>query len=100
MFMRVIEWKVGIENDFSVSSGKGGRFLKTHLPADFYEKILLTYSNSEPEENWQSLLLMAEIFQQTSNFVADKLGFSLNKIEEQNTISYLKGRYDEQGRYC
>jgi len=96
MFMKVIEWKVGIENEFGISVGKAGKFLKAYLPNEFYEKILRTYSNFDIEENWTSLFLMTEIFQQTSNFVADKLGFSINKIEEQNTIFYLKGRYDEQ----
>jgi aminoglycoside 6-adenylyltransferase len=96
VFMKVIEWKTGIENDFGVSPGKAGRFLKTYLHGEFYEKILLTYSNCELQKNWRSLFLMTEIFQQTSNFVADKLGFSINKIEEQNTISYLKGQYNAQ----
>jgi aminoglycoside 6-adenylyltransferase len=99
MFMKVIEWKVGIENEFGVSVGKAGKFLKTHLPNDFYEKILLTYSNFEIEANWKSLLLMTEIFEETSNFVADKLGFNINKTEEQNAISYLKDQHNEQKSY-
>ncbi|MEO5889605.1 MAG: aminoglycoside 6-adenylyltransferase [Ferruginibacter sp.] len=99
MFMKVIEWKVAIENELGVSPGKSGKFLKKYLSADFYEKILLTYANCESEENWKALLLMTEIFQQTSNFIADKLGFSINKIEEQNTISYLKDLRDEQKNY-
>jgi aminoglycoside 6-adenylyltransferase len=96
MFMKVIEWKVGIENNFDVSFGKAGKFLKTYLTNDCYKKNLLTYSNFEPQENWKALLLMTEIFQQTSNFVANHLGFSINKIEEQNTIAYLKEQHDEQ----
>lgn len=99
MFMRIIEWKVGIENDFGVSSGKAGRFLKTYLANDFYNKILLTYANFDTQENWRALLLMTEIFQQTSNFVAENLGFCINKIEEPNTSSYLKGQHDEQQNY-
>jgi len=51
---------------------------------------MLTYSNSDPEKNWKSLLLMAEIFQQASNFVADNLAFRINKIEEEHTMLYLK----------
>ncbi len=77
--MKVIEWKVGIENEFGVSAGKAGKFLKTYLSNDFYEKVLLTYSACELENNWKSLFLMTEIFQQTSNFVADKPGFNVNK---------------------
>ncbi len=99
MFFRIIEWKVGIENNFSVSSGKAGKFLKGYLTNDFYRTILMTYSNFETEENWKALLLMTEIFQQVSNFVANELGFIINKIEEQNTIAYLKEQYDEQQNY-
>jgi aminoglycoside 6-adenylyltransferase len=96
MFMKVVEWKVGIENKFCISTGKAGKFLKTYLSNDFYERILLTYSNSNTEENWKALFLMTEIFQETSNFVADKFGFSINKNEEQSTIEYLEEQYDEQ----
>lgn len=96
MFTKVLEWKVGIENNFDVSIGKGGKFLKTYVPNDFYKKILLTYANSETEENWKALFLVTEIFQQTSNFVAKKLGFKLNESEQQNTFSYLKELHDRQ----
>jgi len=73
MFMKVIEWRVGVEKNFGVSFGKAGKFLKTYMDDDFYEKILLTYANFETEENWKALFLMTEIFQQASNFVADNL---------------------------
>ena len=96
MFMRVLEWKAGIENNFGVSFGKAGKFLKLYFPDDFYKKILLTYSNFETEENWTALLLMTEIFKETSTSVAEKLGFNINIQEQQNTCAYLKELYGEQ----
>jgi len=99
MFMKVIEWKVGIENNFDVSIGKSGKFLKTYLPDDFYDKVLLTYSNFETEENWKALFLMTKIFQQTSNSIAGKLGFTINRKEQQNTLTYLKKLHDEPKNY-
>ena len=87
--MKVIEWKVGIENNFDASIGKSGKFLKIYLSDDFYDKVLLTYSNYEIEENWKALFLMIEIFQQASNSIAEKFGFIINKIEQQNTLTYL-----------
>jgi aminoglycoside 6-adenylyltransferase len=96
MFMKVLEWKVGIENDFGVSLGKGGKFLKTYLADDVYKKILLTYSNFETEENWKALFLMTEIFQQTSNSIAEKLGFNTNRSEQQNTLEYLNELHQQQ----
>ena len=94
MFMKILKWKVGIENDFSVSFGKSGKNLNKYLPVEFYNKVLQTYSNSDIKENWKSLLLMAEIFQETSIFVAENLGFNLNKKEQQNTLAYLKAQYE------
>ena len=99
MFMRVIAWKVGIENNFDVSVGKSGKFLKIYLPDDFYNKVLVTYSNFETEENWKALFLMIEIFQQTSNFIAEKLGFTMNRKEQENTLTYLKNLHDESKSY-
>lgn len=96
MFMRVLEWKAGIENDFGVSFGTAGKFLKLYLPYNFYKKILLTYSNFETEENWMALFIMTEIFQETSTFVAEQLGFGINIQEQQNTFAYLKELYAEQ----
>ena len=96
MFMKVLEWKAGIENDFNVSFGRAGKFLKTHLSENFYKKNLQTYSNFETEENWKALFLITEIFQQTSNFIAEKLGFKISRGEQQNTLAYLKELHEQQ----
>lgn len=98
-FMKMIEWKIGIENNFSVSTGKAYKWLENYVTPGFYQKVLMTYSNSGIEENWNALFLMVDIFQQTANLVADKFGFSINKEEEQNVIAYLKEQYKEQKNY-
>src|SRR5437762_7444046 len=46
MFMRIVEWYVGITTGFSVSFGKGGRFINKYLPEAVYDRILETYSDS------------------------------------------------------
>jgi aminoglycoside 6-adenylyltransferase len=99
MFMKVIEWKVGIENDFNVSFGKAGKYMKAYLPNEFYTKVLRTYSNFETEENWKALFLLTEIFKETSNYVAQKLNFSIDRTEVQNVISYLRKQYNETENY-
>jgi hypothetical protein len=45
------------------------------------------------------LFLMTEIFQQTSDSIAGKLGFVINKKEQQNTLTYLKKLHDEAKHY-
>jgi len=99
MLMKVLKWKVGIENNFGVSFGKSGKFLKSYLSDNLYKKLLLTYSNSETEENWKALFLMTEIFQETSDSIAEEFGFIVNKKKQQNTIAYLKELHDRQKDY-
>jgi aminoglycoside 6-adenylyltransferase len=99
MLMKVLVWKVGIENNFGVSVGKSGKLLKSYLTENFYQKLLLTYSNFEIEENWKALFLMTEIFKETSDSIAEEFGFTVNKKEQQNTIAYLKELHDRQKDY-
>ena len=96
MFMKMIEWKTGVDNHFSVSFGTAGKFMKKYLTGDLYNEILRTYSNYEIEENWKSLFVMTTIFQQLSNEVAQKLSFKIDTNEQKNTLEYLKQKYEEQ----
>lgn len=93
MFMKLIEWKIGSEQDFSVSFGKAGKLMKRYLSNDDYNRILKTYSNAEVEENWKSLLLMTEIFGQFATAFSAKFKYNYNDQEQENTSAYLKELY-------
>ena len=92
MFMKMIEWRVGAENDFAVNFGAGGKYLARYVDADFYAKILRTYADADKENIWKSLFLMAEIFEETAGKVAARLGFTYNAEESGNVIKYLKNK--------
>ena len=93
MFMKIIEWFIGIETNFSIPFGKGGKFMRQNLSSTQYDKILATYSDQQLENNWKSLFLMTELFGEFAYVVADKLNFQYNSNEEQNVMSYLKTSY-------
>jgi aminoglycoside 6-adenylyltransferase len=95
MFMSVIAWHIGIETNFSVSVGKGGKFIKSFLPPDQYNRILQTYSDQVSENNWKALFLMAEIFGQLARMVSGKLKFKYMVTEEENVKNYLGQLYRE-----
>ena len=99
VLMKIIEWKIGVENSFSVSFGKAGRFIRNYVTDDFYEKILQTYSGSDIEENWKSLFIMTDVFKQASNEIAQQLGFQIAKKEQDDTLEYLQKQYNEQKNY-
>ncbi len=96
MFMKMIAWKIGVENNFSVSVGNAGKFIKKYLSEDFYQDILQSYSNADVEENWKSLFKMTESFQSISIEIARKLDFGFNKSEQEKTLAYLEEQYDKR----
>jgi aminoglycoside 6-adenylyltransferase len=98
MFMKVIEWKIGADNGFSVSFGKAGRFMKNYVPGDYYQSVLQTYADADIENNWNALFNASQLFKQTSNEVAAKLNFQINDKEQENAILLLRQLYEEQSR--
>jgi len=90
MFMRIVEWYIGTETNFSVSAGKGGKFMQKYLQPEIYSKLLLTYSDAEIERNKNSLLVMAELFASLAQHTAGKLGYDYNIDEETNVMGYLE----------
>jgi aminoglycoside 6-adenylyltransferase len=96
MFMNIVAWYIGIETNFSVSVGKGGKFMKDFLPPDLYKKILQTYSDQESENNWKALFLIMDVFGQLARTVSHKLKFRYIIAEEQNVVTYVSQLYKEQ----
>jgi aminoglycoside 6-adenylyltransferase len=96
MFMKLIEWKIGVENDFSVSVGYGGKFISKYLDKDCYSRILDTYADADVKANWQALFVMTDLFKQFSTEVSASLKFKENKEEQKNTMKYLRDVYREQ----
>jgi len=90
MFMKMLEWQVGVEKDFSVNFGTGGKYLPRYVDADFYAKILQTYADAKVENIWKSLFLMTEIFDESAKTVAAQLGFIYHAEESDNVFKYLE----------
>jgi len=93
MFMKLIEWKIGSENEFAVSFGKAGKLMSRFLARDFYAEVLKTYSDAETENNWTALFKMTELVEQISSEVSVRLNFQIDKSEQLNTIGYLRQLY-------
>src|SRR4030095_15704450 len=96
MFLKIIEWNIGIETDFSVSFGQYGRNIKQYISPELYNKILLTYPDSNPGNIWKSLFLMTNLFADLACKIANKLSFYYNKEEEKNVIDYLRWVYTKR----
>jgi aminoglycoside 6-adenylyltransferase len=96
MFMQMTEWYIGTKTNFSVSFGKGGKYMHQYMPPGEYNRVLTTYADYRAENNWHSLFVMTHIFQGYAQQVAEHLKFSYNDTEQQNIIAYLHEQYNQR----
>jgi aminoglycoside 6-adenylyltransferase len=90
MFLKIIEWVIGLKTNFSASFGKSGRNIKEYVSSGLYKKILSTYPDSKIENIWEALFKMTEIFGELAKEIKIVLNFKYNLEEELNIKQYLR----------
>ena len=90
MFMKMLEWHIGVKYDFKISLGKDGKFVQQYVSEEMYKKILATYPDSDAGHIWNSLFIMTDLFKEFSITIKNNLDFQWNDQETKNVISYLK----------
>ncbi|MDF2944658.1 MAG: hypothetical protein K0S01_3516 [Herbinix sp.] len=85
----MMAWYIGITTDFTVSSGKMGKYFKRFLPTEVYEQYLLTYSDSDYNNLWNAIFTACDIFSVLAIQVADYSGYLYHKQDEENMRIYL-----------
>lgn len=89
MFWKLMEWEVGFEHDFKINLGKTGKFAAKWLTESDYKNVLKTYADADIENNWNALLLMADLFKEKQERLGAKLNFEINKTEAGNSLAYI-----------
>ena len=87
---RLLEWKIGIENDFSINVGKSGKYMKKYLYEKEYQQFLATYSIAEMESIWNSVFEMCDLFQRTAAELSKRKKFVYNFEQAKNSLSFLQ----------
>ena len=86
---RMIEWYIGMNHDFSVSTGMWGKFFEKYLPMELYAMYAKTYSGGDYDDMWAAIFAACGLF----GFIAPKVGecfnFAYSKNEENNMMDYL-----------
>lgn len=87
---RMVNWWIGIEQDFQVSTGKMGKYFKDYLPVVYWDMYKDTYSDSKFENMWQSIFVACELFRILSEDVAKQFDFSYPIKDDHNMTRFLK----------
>src|SRR5690606_3124400 len=89
MLNKMLEWYIGVNNDFSVSAGKFGKYFKNYLPAHLYKMYLKTYSDANCDNLWTSVYTACDLFHIAAVHVADNSRYNYNQYEENEMRGYL-----------
>jgi len=85
----MVDWHIGAQHDFQLSTGKLGRYYKQLLSPEFYARYAATYSDSDYANIQSALYIMCDLFHELAVDVAMQMGFSYRQDEEDGMRSYL-----------
>ncbi|MFW6030341.1 MAG: aminoglycoside 6-adenylyltransferase [Halanaerobiales bacterium] len=86
----VVDWYIGINTDFNVSTGKMHKYFRRYLPENYYQRYIDTYSDGEIANIWEAVFNCCDLFSELAQIVSKELGYSYNNKEEINIKRYLK----------
>jgi aminoglycoside 6-adenylyltransferase len=89
MLVKMINWYIGINNNFSVSVGMNGKYYKVYLPIEIYKMYTKTYSDSDYGNFWEAIFIACELFRKIAQPVANHFGYTYNTTEDINMMAYL-----------
>ena len=90
MLRRLLEWKIGVDNDFSVSVGKSAKYMNKYLPKEIFEQYLESYSKAQINAIWDAVFIMCDLFEKISLELSEKLNLPYDLTEARNSKSFLE----------
>ena len=92
MFLKMLNWKVGVDNDFAVTTGSHGKYLKRFLSAAEMERFRQIFPDGTYEEIWEKLFVMYDYFAEIARYVGQALGYGFDERESAEVRGFLAGR--------
>lgn len=91
--IKMLNWKVGIITDWSVSTGKSSKYLYKWLEEEEWNLFLSTYFGYDIMEAWQAVFKMCDLFQNAAQYVGNYLGYEYNAGEGEAARKFLEYVY-------
>lgn len=74
--LKLLEWRVGVEYDWSVGIGSLGKGLKKRLPVELWPNVEACFGGADLTDNWTALANTLALFRQVAVEVGDALGYA------------------------
>src|SRR5690606_36616508 len=89
-FEKMIEWHIGSQNNWKVSTNKHGRYFTKYLDQDIWQEVQATFAGSDIDENWQAFLKMNQLFTKLAKELAFRLDYQYPHEQETKILEYYK----------
>lgn len=84
----IIEWFIGVQHDWSVDTGVGGRWFKRYLDDRTWSEYTSTFAIGEIEAHWEAFSNMVALFRRLATFVGERLGYAYPRRLDQEMSDY------------
>ena len=86
---QLLEWRMEIEQEWSIPAGALGKGLKKHLPEALWKEVELTFAGAGLEENWAALERTMRVFRQVAMEVGRHLGYCYPEELHERVWAYV-----------
>lgn len=90
LIRKLLSWHLGITHNWEVNIGLEGRYLKSLLKEDLWNKVLATFSGSGVEENWKAVYSTCDLVRELGTFVANELDYIYPFEQDIAIVDYLR----------
>ncbi|MCL2364236.1 MAG: aminoglycoside 6-adenylyltransferase [Defluviitaleaceae bacterium] len=86
----MIDWYIGTQHGFDLSTGKCSKFIKKYLSPELYTRYVNTYSAGDYDDIWRAITIMCDLFHDLAVTVANHFNFIYRQDEEDGIRAYLR----------
>ena len=86
----LIEWYIGLNHDWTVSTGIYGRWFHEYLDQSIWDSYNQTFAGAEFESNWRALFATIELVRTLGHTVAHSLGFEYPDETDRKVTDYIQ----------
>ena len=84
----IIEWFIGLQQDWSVNTGICGRWFKRYLDDETWSEYTETYAGKDIEGNWQAFFNAVALFRKLAKNVGSSLGYEYPEQLDKEMMEY------------
>ncbi len=90
MLIKMLNWSIAMDHDFSISTGKCSKYLKRFLSKEEMQNFMALFPEGGYEAIWEKLFLQYVFFNKVAVKVAEYFGWKYDTTEFQKVIDYAR----------